>query len=142
MSRSGDMQSVYRAAGAALEIWGLRPEGRATKFDQMGNDLLSPIPKALQLHGPMPRKPPKRLIRRIDLLDLLDRRPPAEPRQAADLLQVDEVAGGERVGFAAAEEAEALHRPGADLRNRQQPPVAAGVARLDAACGDLAGDRG
>ena len=74
---------------------------------------------------------PERLVGRVELLDLLDRRPPPEPRQAADQLQVDEVAGGQRVGFAAAEEAQALDGPGADLRNRQQPRVAAGLAGPD-----------
>ena len=37
----------------------------------------------------------------------------------ADQLDVAEVAGGQRVGFAAAEEGEALDRPGADFRDRR-----------------------
>ena len=78
------------------------------------------------------------------------RRTPRPPRpspggragQAADLLDVFEVAGRQRVGFAAAVEAEALDGPGADLRDREQPPVAGGLLGRDPAGGDLAGDAG
>ncbi len=55
----------------------------------------------------------------------------------ADQLDVAEVAGGERVGFAAAEEAEALDRPGADFGDREEAGVR--VRRGDVAV--AAGDR-
>ena len=71
----------------------------------------------------MPGQPSEGRVRRVELLDLLDRRPAAEPGEPADQLHVDEVAGRQRIGFAAAEEAEALDGPRADLRNREQAPV-------------------
>ncbi len=65
------------------------------------------------------------LVRGVELFHLGDRRPAAAARQAPDQLDVAEVAGGQRVELAAAEETEALHRPGADLGHRQQAAVGA-----------------
>lgn len=59
----------------------------------------------------------------VEGLDLLHRRPPAKAGEAADELDVGQVAGGQRVGVAAAEEAEALDRPGTDLAHRPQAAV-------------------
>src|SRR5690349_9765326 len=52
---------------------------------------------------------PVGLVRRVEVFDLGDRRPPALASQAADQLDVGEVAGGERVEFVAPEQTEALH---------------------------------
>jgi hypothetical protein len=57
----------------------------------------------------------------------------------ADQLQVGDVAGGQRVEVAAAPEGEALDRPRADLADREQPAIVAGIAGVAAAGGDLAG---
>ena len=69
----------------------------------------------------------------VELLDLLDRRAAAEASEAADQLQVDEVAGRQRIGVATTEEAEALDGPGTDLRNREQAAVRRPVGGVAAA---------
>ena len=63
----------------------------------------------------------------------------AQPGEMADQLHVGEVAGGERVRVAAAAEAEALDRPGADLADGEQPHVGAGIGQVGPAGGGLAG---
>ena len=63
------------------------------------------------------------LVRGVELFDLGDRGAPAEAGEVADQLDVAEVAGGQRVGFAAAEEGEALDRPGADFGDREEAGV-------------------
>ena len=72
------------------------------------------------------------------LLDLRDRRPAAEAGEAADQLHVGEVAGGQRVGLAAAAEPEHLERPGpiSGIRSRRRSPL--GVGGVDPPGGDLA----
>lgn len=77
----------------------------------------------------------------VEGLDLLDRRPPAEAGKTADELDVGKVAGGQRVRFAAAEETEALDRPGADLAHRPQASVVSCQGGVAAAAGDLTGNR-
>src|SRR5262249_14104105 len=62
----------------------------------------------------------ERRVRGKVLLDLLDGGAAAEAGQAADQLEVDQVAGGKRIGVAAPVEAQALHCPGADLASRQK----------------------
>src|SRR3954454_9755808 len=58
---------------------------------------------------------PEGRVGREVLLDLLDRRPTSKARESTDELHVAEVARGQGVGLAAPVEAEALHRPRADL---------------------------
>src|SRR5258705_4463133 len=90
--------------------------------------------------GPSRGKPAEGGVGSVELLDLLDRGAAAEVGETADQLQVDQVAGGERVGLAAAEEAEALHGPGTDLAHREQAAVGIRLAGIAATGGDLAGD--
>jgi hypothetical protein len=73
-------------------------------------------------------------------LDLLHRRAPAEAGKVTDDLDVGEVAGGQRVGVAAAEEAEALNRPRADLTHCPQSAVGAALFGVAATASDLGGD--
>ena len=80
------------------------------------------------------------LVGGVELFDLGDRRAAAEPGEVADQLDVAEVAGRQRVHLAAAEEGQALDRPGADFGGRQQAPVAVGVGRVAAAGDDVAGE--
>ena len=86
------------------------------------------------------RQPAKRRVGGVEGLDLLHRRPLAETGEATDKLDVGEVAGGQRVGVAAAEEAEALDRPGADLAHRPQAAIGAALPRVAATASDLGGD--
>ena len=69
------------------------------------------------------------LVGGVELFDLGDRGAAAEVREVADQLDVAEVAGGQRVGFAAAEEGEALDRPGADFGDREEAGVATRARR-------------
>ena len=79
-----------------------------------------------------------RRVRGEVLLDLLDRRAAAEALEVADELHIGEVAGRQRVGLAAAEEAEALERPRPDLGNPHQPCLALAGREVCAPGGDLA----
>ena len=81
----------------------------------------------------------ERRVRGEVLLDLLDRGPAAEAGEHADQLHVGEVAGGQRVGLAAAAEPEDLDRPGPDPGDPQQAAVGRRPGGVDAARGDLAG---
>ena len=63
------------------------------------------------------------------LLDLGDGGAAAQAGEAADELHVGEVARGQRVGVAAAVEAEALHGPGADLADRERRSSSVGRER-------------
>src|SRR5215204_4289274 len=76
-------------------------------------------------------------IGREVLLDLFYRRPAAKALEVPDQLDVGEVAGGERVGIAAAVEAKALDRPGPDLRDREQPTVGGRIAQVGPATSHL-----
>ena len=76
-------------------------------------------------------------VRGEELLHLAHGGAAAEPGQSAHQLDEVEVAGGQRVRLAATVEAQALDRPGADLADRQQAPVAGGVGGIDPALGNL-----
>ncbi len=86
------------------------------------------------------RQSAKRCVGGVEGLDLLHRRPPAEAGEVTDELDVGEVAGGQRVGVAAAKEAEALNRPRADLAHCLQAAVGAALSGVAATASDLGGD--
>ena len=80
-------------------------------------------------------------IRRVELLDLGNRRPAAvEVSQPPDQLQVGEVPRRQGVGIAAAVQREALHRPGADVAPGQEARIGAGIGGVAAPTGNVAGD--
>ena len=87
-----------------------------------------------------PRQAAKRRVGGVEGLDLLHGRPPAEAGEVTDELDVGEVTGGQRVGIAAAEEAETLDRPGADLTHRPQAAVGAAPSWVTATASDIGGD--
>src|SRR6185503_5210272 len=76
-------------------------------------------------------------VRREELLDLLDRRPAPELGEPPDQLQEHQVPGRKRVRFAAAEEAETLHRPGADLGDAQEAGIGDPLGGVAATGGDV-----
>jgi hypothetical protein len=80
----------------------------------------------------------KRGVWREEVLDLVDGGTSSKASQAADELDVPEVAGRQGVRLAATVQAEALNRPRPDLRDRQQATVVLGFGGTDAASGDLA----